>query len=81
MQQKKIQFHYMREIITIPTKEDYLTYNLWWNEADYVEFMKSARKEILSLIQNVRGLNVDQALKIIYNPQFLSKEYEKEIEN
>ena len=65
--QKKTRFHYIRDIIIVPTKEEYLEHSIWWEEQDYVNFRQSAINEILSYKKFHSSLNLNQALAILYN--------------
>ena len=63
---KKIQFHYIRDIIIVPSREEYLEQNIWWGEKDYINFTQSAINEILVLTTFYKSISLHQALSILY---------------
>ena len=64
---KLLRFDYLRDIIIIPTKEEYISYEIWWREIDYIEFRNSAIKEVCHLVKKYGNLTLHKALLILYN--------------
>ena len=67
---KKIQFNYLRDVVIVPNKEEYIRHGVWWNEEDYLRFKESAINEILLLKTKYRALNLTQALSILYGGNY-----------
>lgn len=72
---KKIQFDHFRDVVIIPTKEEYVNFGVWWSEADYIEFKKSAIKEVMLFLNSYNNLNLNQALSILYSPEYFPHNY------
>jgi len=63
---KKIHFHYIRDVIIVPTREEYLEQNIWWSENDYTSFKQSAINEILALTRIHKTVTLHKALSLLY---------------
>ena len=65
-QKKELRFDYIRDIIIIP-HEEYRYSELWWNEVDYIEFQKSAIREVMHLVEKYGQITLHKALILLYN--------------
>lgn len=66
---KKIHFNYLRDVVIVPSKEEYIKYDVWWKKQDYIHFKQSALNELILLLckPKYRTLNLTQALSILYD--------------
>ena len=64
---KKITFDYMRDVMYVPEKEEYIRNGVWWDELDYIEFQNSAIQEVMPLIKKYGKITLHKALLILYN--------------
>lgn len=67
---KKIQFNYLRDVVIVPNREEYIKYGVWWNQEDYLHFKESAFNEIIMLTTKYKTLNLTQALAILYRENY-----------
>jgi hypothetical protein len=67
---KKVTFHFMIDVILIPSLEEYKKSNLipqlWWNQESYMYFKNSAREEIFECMEKNKGITIKDATQILY---------------
>ena len=67
---KKVSFHFMIDVILIPSLEEYKKSNLiqylWWNQESYIHFKNSAREEIFECMEKNKGITIKDATQILY---------------
>jgi len=67
---KKVSFHFMIDVILIPSLEEYKKSNLiqylWWNQESYTYFKNSAREEIFECMEKNKGITIKDARQILY---------------
>jgi hypothetical protein len=76
-QKKELRFDYIRDIIIIPD-EEYRHSEIWWKERDYIEFQKSAIREVMHLIEIYGQITLHKALILLYSSNIgisLTKNY------
>lgn len=72
---KKVSFNLFTEIIYIPKYEKHNNYdheNLWWSDYEMQITRNRTRDEILTLLKKHVDMTLDQAKKLLYQPNNIS---------
>jgi hypothetical protein len=73
--EKKVSFDLFTEIIYIPKYEKYNNYdheNLWWSDYEMNMTRIGSRDEILTLLKKHTLMTINQAKKLLYQPNNIS---------